>query len=108
MISTERFLNNIESIKYVEENGVPGDVVEVGVWKGGSILAMMLAYKNTERLARAFHLYDTFEGMTPATDIDKDLHNVSATHLVERNPFFRCVGPLEEVKQNISRHTGCS
>jgi hypothetical protein len=105
MISRERFLNNIESVQYVEEKNIPGDIVEIGVWKGGSILSMMLAYKNTLKMARNIHLYDTFEGMTPATTDDKDLHNVAAAHIVETNLFMRCISPLDEVTRNISRHT---
>ncbi len=104
MISRERFLNNIQSVKYIEEKEIPGDIVEIGVWKGGSILSMMLEYKKTSKMKRTIHLYDTFEGMTPSTTDDKDFNNISADHIIEKNPFFRCIGTLEEVKRNISQH----
>lgn len=104
MISRERFVCNINSVKYIEEKNIPGCIVEIGVWKGGSILSMMMANKLYSNNIREFHLYDTFEGMTPCLDVDKDLNNVSAKELVDTNPFFRCIGHLSEVQDNIRRH----
>jgi hypothetical protein len=49
---------------------VPGAVVECGVWRGGSVLAMI---KTLQRLGvddRDVYLYDTFEGMTQPTEAD--------------------------------------
>ena len=74
MLSVERLNCNLDSIEYVEYNKIPGDIVEIGVWKGGSMLAMMMAWEQTKLCPRTFHLYDTFEGMTAATIYDKD-HN---------------------------------
>lgn len=105
MLSQERLNNNINAVEYVERQRLAGDVVEVGVWKGGSMLAMMLAYEKTKHLSRRFHLYDTFEGMTAATEADKDHTNADATQLMNTNPFIRCIGPLDEVKANLGRHT---
>jgi len=44
----------------------PADIVEVGVWRGGSMagMAMTLLSLPPSHL-RQLHLYDTFEGMTP-------------------------------------------
>jgi hypothetical protein len=105
MISTERFTNNIDSIRHVEMNKIPGDIVEIGVWKGGSMLSMILAHERILHIPRTFHLYDTFEGMTPATSVDVDHANNDATKLMEQVPFIRCISSLDEVKANISRHT---
>ena len=105
MISHERFTNNIHAVIYVENHKIEGDIVEIGVYLGGSILSMMLTYGNTKALPRDFHLYDTFEGMTPPTDVDIDLHGYSAKMLLEVDNNIRCIGKLEDVKRNITRHT---
>jgi len=56
----------------LQTDQVHGDVVECGVYKGGS--AAMLAY-DLETLGsyRRLHLFDTFSGM-PATDPERDWH----------------------------------
>lgn len=61
-----RRLENIERvIRDVCENSVPGDYVEVGVWRGGASIyaaACLLVYSSTPRLQ---FLYDTFAGFSP-------------------------------------------
>jgi len=49
---------------------LPGDIAEVGVYKGGT--ARLLA-KVFEPTGKAIHLFDTFSGM-PLTDSSKDIH----------------------------------
>lgn len=105
MISHERFTNNIHAVIYVENRKIEGDIIEIGVYLGGSILSMMLTYEKTKALAREFHLYDTFEGMTPPTEVDIDLHGYSAKMLLEVDNNIRCIGKLDDVKSNIHRHT---
>ncbi|APG28027.1 hypothetical protein A7E78_09375 [Syntrophotalea acetylenivorans] len=53
-----------------QANHVPGDAVEVGVYKGGTALLMATALKNS---TQQIHLFDTFCGM-PAAKPDVDLH----------------------------------
>ena len=50
-------------------NKIPGDIVECGVWKGGSMMVCALTLlAKSER--RNLWLFDTFEGMPPPTKID--------------------------------------
>lgn len=45
---------------------IEGDVVECGVWRGGMIAGLVeVMGKN-----RTYHLFDSFEGLPPAKDID--------------------------------------
>ena len=92
----------MDAIEYVERHNLKGDIIEIGVWKGGSILSMMMASANYPQFDRNFHLYDTFEGMTAAGENDVDLNNNTATSLMESAPFIRCISSLEEVKNNIN------
>lgn len=105
MISVDRFRANIAAIKHVEDKGVDGDVVEIGVWKGGSILSMIMKYETYNKQNREFYLYDTFEGMTPPAGIDKDLNNNSAEDLLKINNWFNCEAPYELVKHTITSST---
>src|SRR5436305_14359618 len=70
MTTIERMYALYQATRYVVENRVPGDVVECGVWRGGS---SMLAAMTLQRLGdreRGLHLLDTFQGMTRPTEHD--------------------------------------
>ena len=52
--------------------GLPGDLAEVGVYKGGT--AKLLALTISPRAKKELHLFDTFTGM-PAADASADCHH---------------------------------
>src|SRR5689334_9427341 len=64
MTSPERIYSLIEAVKYVETNQIPGAIVECGVWKGGSMMAVAETLKHLNSTSRELYLYDTFEGMS--------------------------------------------
>jgi hypothetical protein len=70
MTSRERLLANMDAVAYVVARGIPGALVECGVWRGGSTLAMIRTLQRLEVDDRDIYLYDTFEGMTLPTDAD--------------------------------------
>jgi O-methyltransferase len=70
MVSTERLLANMDAVAYAVERGVPGAIVECGVWRGGSVLAMIRVLQRLGVTDRDVYLYDTFEGMTAPTAED--------------------------------------
>jgi O-methyltransferase len=58
-----------ELARRVENNGLPGDFVECGVYRGGS--AGVLAYEvMRSKHQRRLWLYDSFAGMPAASDLD--------------------------------------
>jgi len=101
LLSEERLINNIESVQYILDNNIEGDVVEIGVYKGGSVMSMILSLQRNNEV-RNVHLYDTFEGMTEATDIDTTLNGWHYNDAVKSLPFWKCESPLEEVTANIN------
>lgn len=69
-----RLENTWASLKHVDKHGIPGDFVECGVWRGGSV--MVARWASPERRC---WLFDTFEGMTAPGphDIKRNGHRVS-------------------------------
>src|SRR3989344_1289584 len=68
MTSPERVNALIEAVRYIVTNKIDGAMVECGVWKGGSTMAMALALKEMGDETRDIYLYDTFSGMSTPTD----------------------------------------
>src|SRR5205823_746303 len=60
----------VDAVRYCVARDVPGAFAECGVWRGGSILAMILTLQELGVDDRDIHLYDTFEGMTAPTEHD--------------------------------------
>lgn len=70
MTSPERMASLLDSVEYIVKRNLPGAFVECGVWRGGSVLAMVLKLIDLGVTDRDIYLYDTFEGMTAPTDHD--------------------------------------
>ena len=68
----------VEATRYVSRNRVPGEVVECGVWRGGSMQAVALTLLALGDTSRELHLFDTFEGMPPPTAEDARTTEVGA------------------------------
>jgi O-methyltransferase len=71
MVSAERTGGLIQAIEHVIARGIPGAVVECGVWRGGSSMAAALTMQRLGE-CRDVYLFDTFEGMPRPTDADVD------------------------------------
>lgn len=108
MTSAERLYGLIEAVKYVVKYNIPGDFVECGVWKGGSMMAIAETLVKLGVTDRKLFLYDTFAGMTPPTEEDIDqLNRDAATQLNQQSAqkeesVVWAYSSLEEVKKNIS------
>lgn len=70
MTSALRLHALIDAVRYCERRAVPGAFAECGVWRGGSVLAMVLTLQAQGAADRDIYLYDTFEGMTEPTERD--------------------------------------
>lgn len=69
MVGPERIANLARLARRLEDEQIPGDVVECGVYKGGT--AAILARSATHSaLPRTVWLFDVFDGMPPATALD--------------------------------------
>jgi len=110
LTSIERMNALFTATKYVVENKIPGDIVECGVWKGGSMMlcAYTLLYLNDT--SRKIYLYDTYEGMSEPTEEDVSfINNKTATEIKkQREPYIQANSEnwlyisLEAVKKNLT------
>jgi O-methyltransferase len=108
MTSVERMFSLFQSVRYVVENGLPGDFVECGVWKGGSSMLIALTLSQLGVSDRRLWLYDTFEGMSEPTAEDKDFAGSDAVGQLkasdkEDSHSVWCYSSLDEVKANMGR-----
>jgi O-methyltransferase len=81
MTSIERIDALRASIEYVHLNSIAGDIVECGVWRGGSMMAVALTLLRLGEFRRLW-LYDTFSGMTPPGSDDVDFQGRTAKDLL--------------------------
>jgi len=65
-----RIVALIDAVRYCVRNQLPGGFAECGVWRGGSVLAMVMALQDLGRDDRDFYLFDTFTGPTEPTEED--------------------------------------
>jgi O-methyltransferase len=70
MTSRERMFALWQSARYVAEAEIPGDVVECGVWRGGSSMLAALALLDVG-VTRPLWLFDTYEGMPEPSARDR-------------------------------------
>ena len=111
MTSDERVAALCDAVRYVVTNRVPGAIVECGVWKGGSMMAVARTLLELGERTRDLHLFDTFEGMTAPTGEDIALTGESAAELIasstdrEDAESVWCRAPLDVVQQ-VMRSVG--
>lgn len=94
MIGERRLDNLHECMDYVTGNGVPGDFMEAGVWRGGATI-FMRAYLCANGIeGRRVWVADSFEGMPEPTEGMRELDLRSVDYLKVS---------LETVKDNFAR-----
>lgn len=108
LVPIERCYSLYQTVNYIVKNNIEGDLVECGVWKGGS--SMLMAYSLLEAgiSNRKIYLYDTFEGMTQPGEMDgQDEKDQWERGKVTDTLNNMCYSPIEEVKANMNK-TGYS
>lgn len=108
MTSNERIWSLLRAVTYVCERPVPGDIVECGVWRGGSMMAAALQLLQLDDSTRDIWLYDTYEGMTPPTAEDKEAATgvtakemLSSTEIGDGNNIW-CLADERDVRTNMA------
>jgi hypothetical protein len=95
-----------QATRYVSASGIVGDVVECGVWRGGSAMLAATTLRAIEDEARTLWLYDTFEGMTQPGPADLHWTGRPAQEQYDRTRRKGtrwAYSPLDEVRSNMLR-----
>lgn len=61
----------MDAVKYVVDGEIEGDLVECGVWRGGSMMAAALTLLAKGDTERDLYLFDTFTGMPEPGEADE-------------------------------------
>ncbi|GAA2290263.1 hypothetical protein GCM10010431_04500 [Streptomyces kunmingensis] len=85
MTSPERLNAFILATRHIVKHGIPGDIVECGVWRGGSMQACAKTLLSCGVADRDLYLFDTYDGMTPPTDEDLRRDGTPAADILARH-----------------------
>ncbi len=105
MTSIERMFSLYKAIEHIIKHNIPGDIVECGVWKGGSMMLAALTLIKMNEIGRKIYLYDTYEGMSEPT-----LHDIRSSdnykaqikwYQLKKSNLKWDYASLEEVKKNM-------
>ena len=95
MTSEARIRVLCELVRDIVRRGIPGDIAECGVWRGGSMMAVALTLLELGDTGRVLHLFDTFQGMTPPGEHDVSLDGRSAAEQL------RAADPADDGPQSV-------
>ena len=107
MTSDERLSALCHATRHVARHRVPGDIVECGVWRGGSSMAAAMTLLAERDESRTLYLFDTFEGMTEPGEFDRAALSGETAHSLleksERSANVWAYAPLNDVRANLRK-----
>jgi O-methyltransferase len=105
MTSAERVVSLCDAVRHITLHDIPGDIVECGVWRGGSMMAVakcLLAFG----ALRTLRLFDTFAGMPLPSTCDVDFRGSPAIDMLQssdkQTADVWALSPLEDVRRNMA------
>jgi len=107
LTSVECMYTLYQTVKFISRNNIPGDMVECGIWRGGSSMMIALTLEALGDRSRDIYLYDTYTGMTEPENVD--VRSKDGTEQVSRWQAFQRDGynewahaALPEVRANMA------
>jgi O-methyltransferase len=104
MTSIERLYAMHKATEYVVKAGIPGDFVECGVWRGGSMMMAALSLMALGDTSRRLLLFDTFAGH-PQPDPVKDgkqFYDEWARRRRTEQSSYWAEASIDEVQSNLN------
>jgi len=99
MIGFKRLANLRACVETILDDGVPGDLIETGVWRGGATIFMRAILKARGVTDRLVWVADSFAGL-PAPDTDRYPRDEGIT----LHKFPQLAVSLERVQENFRRY----
>jgi O-methyltransferase len=96
MVPEDVYIGNLQLVEKVR--GIPGDIVECGTWRGG----MIAGIADVLGADRHYRLFDSYEGMPPAKEIDGEAARAWESDPSGPDYFDNCRASEEEAKQAMS------
>jgi hypothetical protein len=104
MTTPPRVYALVRAVEYVVARGVPGAIVECGVWRGGSMMAAALTLLRLGITDRELYLYDTFAGMPPPSEVDTTRSGERAADLLaqeDEDSHIWAIASLSDVRAAV-------
>lgn len=107
MTSVERMFALYKSVEYIVKAGVSGDMLECGVWRGGSMMLVAETLRSLNDTTRTLYLFDTFDGHPkpdPKNDIDlygNSIPDEAKNRTSDEGSDWCCVS-IDEVRANMA------
>lgn len=95
----------VSAVTYLVRTEVPGEIIECGVWRGGSMMAVARRLLDLDAADRHLHLLDTFgESPPPTVEDGPEASSWFEEHadVLDSSPTMQTAS-LAEVRANIAR-----
>jgi O-methyltransferase len=99
MLGRKRLDNVHECVDDVLRNDVPGDLIETGVWRGGTTILMRAILKARGVTDRTVYVADSFAGLPPP-----DAEKYPADEGVDLSGIESLAVSIEQVRSNFARY----
>ena len=99
MTSIDRIWSLYNAVNYISKNKIEGDIVECGVWRGGSSMVAALTLLENKDANRHLYMYDTYEGMSEPTGEDVSIHGDTGEDTWQG--INQCYADFPDVQRNI-------
>ena len=104
MTTPPRIYGLARAVEYIVRRDVEGAIVECGVWRGGSMMAVALTLLRLGVTDRELYLFDTFAGMTEPGDEDVRHSGEAAADLLataREDEDVWAIASLDDVREAV-------
>lgn len=98
MIPKNIYCGNLKIVNSLIPN-IDGDIVECGVWRGGMIAGIARLLGNS----RKYHLFDSFEGLPLAREIDGEAAIQWQNNITGYNYYDNCKAEIDFAQKAMSK-----
>jgi macrocin-O-methyltransferase TylF-like protien len=103
MLPSARLDNVQQCVEHVITQNVPGDVIETGVWRGGTTIFMRAILAAHEIRDRQVWVADSFEGLPKPDSVKYPIEAKARGSQVMNDVYKGFAADIEEVKANFAR-----